>query len=164
MGETGFYRDDVSVSLAASDAQSGVASSEIAVDGAPLAPYSGPVVVSAAGPHQVAFRSTDVTGHRETTKTVSFTIDRTAPTLGPAGSVAASAAQFSPNGDGVADTIRVSHALTERGAVRLVVTPLGGGAARSGPSRSRCRPRVRARSAGTGATTPAGSCPTVITR
>ncbi len=129
MGETGFYRDDVSVSLAASDAQSGVASSEIAVDGAPLAPYSGPVVVSAAGPHQVSFRSTDVTGHRETTKTVAFTIDRTAPTLGPAGSVAASAPQFSPNGDGVADTIRVSHALTERGAVRLVVTPLGAGGA-----------------------------------
>lgn len=129
MGESGFYRDDVSVSLAPTDAQSGVASSEIAVDGSPLAPYSGPIVVSAAGPHQVAFRSTDVTGHRETTKTVAFTIDRTAPTLGPAGSVAASAAQFSPNGDGLADTIRVSHALTERGAVRLVVTPLGGGGA-----------------------------------
>ena len=64
VGEAGFYRDDVTVALDASDAQSGVAGSEIAVDGAPLATYDGPIVVSAAGTHVVSFRSTDVTGRR----------------------------------------------------------------------------------------------------
>jgi flagellar hook assembly protein FlgD len=129
VGEPGFYRDDVTVGLAATDAQSGVASSEIGVDGAPLATYDGPIVVAAAGTHEVAFRSTDLTGRREKTRTVTFTIDRTAPTLGDPGTVVPSAGQFSPNGDGLADTVSVSHALTERGAIRLVVTPAAGGAA-----------------------------------
>ena len=122
-------RDDVTVGLDPTDAQSGVASSEIGLDGAPLAAYDGPIVVAAAGTHEVAFRSTDVTGRREKTKTVTFTIDRTAPTLGDPAAVAPAAVQFSPNGDGLADTVAVSHALTERGAIRLVVTPAGGGAA-----------------------------------
>ena len=116
VGEAGFYRDDVTVALDASDAQSGVAGSEIAVDGAPLAAYDAPIVVSLAGTHVVSFRSTDVTGRAEKTKTATFTIDRTAPTIGGATAVAPSAAQFSPNGDGLADTIDVSHALSERGA------------------------------------------------
>ena len=127
MGEAGFYRDDVTVGLNPVDAQSGVASSEIAIDGGPLGPYTGPVTVSAAGAHLLTFRSTDRTGRREATRTATFTIDRTAPTFGPADSVAAAAAQFSPNGDGLADTIGISHALTERGAIRLVVTRAGGG-------------------------------------
>ena len=117
----------MTVGLDATDAQSGVASSQIAVDGGPLGPYAGPIVVSAAGAHEVTFRSTDLTGRKEAIKAIAFTIDRTAPTLGPADSVAPSAAQFSPNGDGVADTIGVSHALNERGAIRLVVTGAGGG-------------------------------------
>ncbi len=128
VGEAGFYRDDVTVGLNPTDGQSGVASSEIALDGAPLGAYTGPIVVSAAGAHQVTFRSTDRTGRRETTKTIAFTIDRTAPSLGAADSVAPSAAQFSPNGDGLADTIGVSHALTDRGAIRLEVSAGAGGA------------------------------------
>ena len=129
VGEAGFFRDDVSVGLVATDAQSGVASTLIGLDGAPLTPYSGPIVVSEAGVHNVAFRSIDVTGRAETVKTARFTIDRTAPSLGPDGSVAASPNTFSPNGDGVADTVAVSHAISEPGAVRLTVTPKAGGAA-----------------------------------
>jgi hypothetical protein len=127
VGEAGFYRGDVTVGLTASDAQSGVASSEIALDGAPLGAYAGPIVVSAAGTHQVSYRSTDRTGRREATKAVSFTVDRTAPSIGAAGAVAPSAPQFSPNGDGLADTIGVSHALSERGAILLEVSGMGGG-------------------------------------
>ena len=127
VGEAGFYRDDVTVGLNANDAQSGVASSEIALDGAPLGPYAGPIVVSTAGAHQVSFRSTDRTGRREAPKSIAFTIDRTVPSLGGVDAVAPSAPQFSPNGDGLADAIGVSHALTERGAIRLVVTGAGGG-------------------------------------
>lgn len=127
VGEPGFYRDDVTVGLDATDAQSGVASSQIAVDGGPLGPYTGPIVVSAAGAHAVTFRSTDLTGRKEAIRAVGFTIDRIAPTLGPVDSVTPSATQFSPNGDGLADSIGVSHALTERGAIRLVVTDSGGG-------------------------------------
>jgi flagellar hook assembly protein FlgD len=85
--------------------------------------------VSAAGVHQVAFRSTDVTGRREQTRTVQLTIDRTAPSLGAPEGIVPSAGQFSPNGDGLADSVSVAHALTEPGAIRLVVTPAGGGAA-----------------------------------
>ncbi len=129
VGEPGFFRDDVTVGLQATDAQSGVASTEIALDGAPLGPYGGPIVVSAAGLHQVAFRSTDVTGRREPTRTVAFTIDRTAPTLGAPGSVVPSTGQFSPNGDGLADSVALTHALSESGAVRLDVSPAGGGPA-----------------------------------
>ena len=129
VGEAGFYRDDVTVGLNASDAQSGVASSEIALDDAPLAPYTGPVAVGADGPHRVSFRSTDLTGRSETLRTASFTIDREAPTIGPDGAVTVGAGQFSPNGDGLADTVAVSHAISEPGAVRLVVTPAGGGSA-----------------------------------
>ncbi len=129
VGEAGFYRDDVTVGLDPTDAQSGVASTDIALDGAPLAPYGGPIVVSADGVHRIAFRSTDLTGRREATKTVTFTIDRTAPSLGGPDAVAPSAAQFSPNADGLADLVGVSHALSEPGAVRLVVTPTGGGPA-----------------------------------
>lgn len=144
VGEPGFFRDDVTVGLGATDAQSGVASTDIALDGAPLAPYTGPIVVSAAGPHRVSFRSTDVTGHREATKTITFTIDRTAPSLGDPAAVVPSATRFSPNGDGLADTVSISHALTEPGIVRLVVTPAAGGpavrtitvaAAKAGPGR-----------------------------
>ena len=129
VGEAGFYRDDVTVGLAATDAQSGVASSDIALDGAALAPYAGPVVVAAAGVHTITFRSTDLTGRVETSRTASFTIDRTAPTIGAADAVKPAAAQFSPNGDGIADRLAVSHAASEPGAVRLVVTPAGGGPA-----------------------------------
>jgi flagellar hook assembly protein FlgD len=43
--------------------------------------------------------------------------------------VVPSAGQFSPNGDGLSDMVGVGHALTEPGAIRLVVTPVGGGAA-----------------------------------
>ncbi len=128
VGEAGFYRDDVTVGLDPSDAQSGVASSEIAVDGAALAPYGGPVVVGGDGVHHVSFRSTDLTGRTETTKTVTFAIDRAAPSIGAPGAVQTGTAQFSPNGDGIADTVSVSHAITEAGAVRLVVTPAAGGA------------------------------------
>jgi len=128
LGEAGFYRDDVTVGLAATDAQSGVASTFIGLDGAPLVPYTGPIVVTEAGVHSVAFRSIDVTGRAETVRTARFTIDRTAPSLGPDGSVAVSRGTFSPNGDGLADTVALSHAISEPGAVRLVVTPKAGGA------------------------------------
>jgi len=129
VGEPGFYRGDVTVGLNATDAQSGVAGSEIGVDGAALGAYVGPSALTGDGVHTVAFRSTDRTGRHEATKTVTFTIDRTAPTLGSPGVVVPSTAQFSPNGDGLADTITISHGLTEPGAIRLVVTPAAGGTA-----------------------------------
>ena len=129
VGEAGWFRDDVSVGLSATDAQSGVASTVIGIDGAALAPYTGPIVVTEAGSHTVAYRSVDVTGRTEAVRTTRFTIDRTPPTIGPDGSVVASRPMFSPNGDGVADTVAVSHAIDEPGAVRLVVTPAAGGTA-----------------------------------
>ena len=127
VGEAGYFRDDVTVGLSATDAQSGVASTFISLDGAPLTPYAGPIIVTTEGVHTVAYRSIDVTGRAEAVKTTRFTIDRTAPTLGPDGSVTVSRTIFSPNGDGIADTVAVSHAISEPGAVRLAVTPKTGG-------------------------------------
>ncbi len=126
VGEPGFYRGDVTVSLTAVDPQSGVASTDVSLDGAPLAPDAGPFAVTAEGSHRLLFRSTDRTGRVEATRRLDFTIDRTAPTLGAPGSVTAPA-QLSPNGDGLADGLPIRHALSEPGAIRLVVTERTGG-------------------------------------
>lgn len=122
VGERGFYRGDVMISLAASDAESGVLSTDVSVDGAALAPYLGPFSASAEGAHHVAFRSTDRTGHVEASKAVDFKIDLTPPSLGPADAVGPTSGQFSPNGDGFADTLSIRHDLNEVGVVRQVVT------------------------------------------
>lgn len=62
--------DEVTVTLTATDATSGVASTEVSVDGGDWAAYEGPVVVTGAGTHTVEYRSTDVAGNVETTKSV----------------------------------------------------------------------------------------------
>jgi PKD repeat protein len=71
-GETG----PVQVSATAADAEpgSGVAVTQISVNGSTWEPYTGPRTVSAAGTHTVELRSIDAAGNVETTRTVTFTI------------------------------------------------------------------------------------------
>jgi PKD repeat protein len=68
------YTGAVTVALAAADAGSGVAGTEVSVDdGAPRA-YSGPFTVSGFGVHYVAFHSSDAAGNLENTREIAFRI------------------------------------------------------------------------------------------
>jgi hypothetical protein len=73
------------VSATASDeAGSGLATTEIRIDGGAWAAYTGPRMVTEAGAHTVELRSTDVAGNVETVRQVTFTIaGSTQPQGGP---------------------------------------------------------------------------------
>ncbi len=61
------------ITLTPTDATSGVAKTEYAVDGAPSVEGT-TVIVAAGGDHTLAFASTDRAGNKETTTTVDFTV------------------------------------------------------------------------------------------
>lgn len=65
--------------LAGVDDTSGVAGTEVRVDGGDWAAYAEPVTVTGAGVHTVEFRSTDVAGNAEETQTAEITIDEPLP-------------------------------------------------------------------------------------
>jgi Peptidase family M1 domain len=62
------------VVLTATDASSGVASTEYALDGGSFQPYTGPITVAALGKHTVNYLSTSRHGAVETAKQLSFTV------------------------------------------------------------------------------------------
>ncbi len=68
------------VTLTATDATSGVASTSYRVDGGPWTPYTGTFSIVTYGPHTLDVRSTDAAGNVEATKTTSwgsdFTVDQ----------------------------------------------------------------------------------------
>ncbi|MEV0718943.1 family 16 glycoside hydrolase [Asanoa sp. NPDC050611] len=84
--EQGAYVGSATVTVTATDAESGVDSVEYAVDGGAYAPYTAPVTVTATGAHTVTFRATDEAGNTSTPGSVQFTVvdapnpDQTAPT------------------------------------------------------------------------------------
>jgi hypothetical protein len=88
-GNAGWWRSDVSVSLAASDAWSGVAATSYRIDGGAWTPYSGPFTVSGEGLHTVEYRSSDNAGNTEGVQSLAVAIDPTPPATSatPAGSV-----------------------------------------------------------------------------
>jgi hypothetical protein len=84
----GNYVDQATVNLSATDADSGVASTEYKLDSGTWTPYSAPVVVSAVGAHTVAYRATDVAGNVSAEGSSPFTVveggggeDTTPPTV-----------------------------------------------------------------------------------
>jgi hypothetical protein len=82
------------VTLDATDAGSGVASSEYSLDGGVWTAYSAPFAVTGDGTHELQFRSTDSAGNVETANTRSFRIDATGPSIAitrPAGTYALNA-------------------------------------------------------------------------
>lgn len=83
-GTNGWFRGPVQLSLAATDAHSGVAGIQIGVDGAPLSPYTAAISLSTEGIHSVRYAATDRAGNIEATKTTTIRIDATAPTSGAA--------------------------------------------------------------------------------
>ncbi len=83
--QNGYYRAPF-VTLIADDnidgGGSGIASTEYKLDGAAdWSVYSGPFQVTTDGPHTLVFRSTDNAGNVEADKSISFTVDATAPTV-----------------------------------------------------------------------------------
>lgn len=80
MGQSGYYVSAVTVTLAATDDITGVASTYSSVDNGSWTPYSSPVVVSADGAHTVRYYSVDSVGNAEATKSVSFSISTGGPT------------------------------------------------------------------------------------
>lgn len=83
----GDYVGSATVTVAAEDAQSGVASVEYELDDTGFRPYTEPVEVTAIGDHAVQYRATDEAGNVSETASVPFTVvepgsdDTTPPTV-----------------------------------------------------------------------------------
>ncbi|MFJ5618799.1 OmpL47-type beta-barrel domain-containing protein [Micromonospora sp. NPDC093243] len=82
----GAYVGSATVTLSATDTESGVDKIEYSLDGGAYATYSAPVSVNTVGQHTVNYRATDKAGNTSSVQSVSFTVaapppqDTTAPT------------------------------------------------------------------------------------
>ncbi|MEV7331865.1 copper-binding protein [Micromonospora sp. NPDC093244] len=83
----GNYIGTATATLTATDAGSGVATIEYALDGADFTPYTNPVVVTGVGAHMLHYRATDVAGNTSAEQMAHFTVvapaqeDETPPTV-----------------------------------------------------------------------------------
>ncbi len=77
---TGWQTTGQTVTLTATDAVSGVATTNYTLDGGATQLYGGPFVVSASGTHTIVYWSTDNAGNAETKKQGYVNIDTSAPT------------------------------------------------------------------------------------
>ena len=73
-----FYTDNVSVSLAANDEQSGVANTLYSIDGSDFTKGTS-FTVNGEGTHKISFYSVDTAGNKEAVKSIVVKIDTTAP-------------------------------------------------------------------------------------
>ncbi|MEV1290337.1 family 16 glycoside hydrolase [Micromonospora sp. NPDC049679] len=86
----GAYVGAATVTLTATDTESGVEKREYSLDGAAYATYAGPVTVNQPGEHTVSYRATDKAGNTSAPQSVSFTVvsaptqDTTPPTVSAA--------------------------------------------------------------------------------
>jgi Chitobiase/beta-hexosaminidase C-terminal domain len=79
----GSYVDSATVTVAATDAESGVASIEYALDTQAWTPYTGPVTVRTTGAHTLRYRATDAAGNRSAEQSVTFTVVLAGPDACP---------------------------------------------------------------------------------
>ncbi|NOU75492.1 hypothetical protein GC098_29645 [Paenibacillus sp. LMG 31458] len=88
-GQNGWYiHQPVTVSLSASEDISGVATIEYSLDGGVTwQSYTSAVAFNQDGKYILSYRSTDNTGNVEASKTISFNLDSTAPTITVSGLV-----------------------------------------------------------------------------
>ncbi|PZG02722.1 glycosyl hydrolase [Micromonospora deserti] len=87
LDDDGAYLGSATVTLSATDTESGVDRIEYSLDGQPYAVYSAPVTVNQPGQHTLSYRATDKAGNTSAAQQVSFTVvdppapDTTAPTV-----------------------------------------------------------------------------------
>jgi hypothetical protein len=79
-GSQGWFLEAVVVTLTATDAPSGVASTQYTVDGGPPQSYSAPFSITTEGSHVVSFWSTDNAGNIETAHQTTIKVDLNNPT------------------------------------------------------------------------------------
>jgi hypothetical protein len=87
MGQSGYYRSNISVSLNATDPvvnsdpsqTSGVLNIQYSLDNATTTAYKSPISVTAEGAHTISFFATDKAGNNEQAQTINFVIDKTSP-------------------------------------------------------------------------------------
>ncbi|MEV6038978.1 chitobiase/beta-hexosaminidase C-terminal domain-containing protein [Nonomuraea sp. NPDC052116] len=72
--DDGNYVGSATVTLTASDTESGVETVEYALDGGAFTAYSAPVTVNAVGAHTVRYRATDKAGNTSDPGTTTFTV------------------------------------------------------------------------------------------
>jgi hypothetical protein len=84
VGQNGWYRSDVQVTLAAvdPDGAADIVATRYTVDGGSTQTYAGPIIVSGDAIHQITFWSEDQAGNQDTpTNAQTIMIDATPPTL-----------------------------------------------------------------------------------
>lgn len=79
--DNGWYISDVEVTLAASDDDSGVASTEFSFDATTWNTYGAPLIITNEGTITIYYRSTDNVGNVEETKSETISIDKTPPDM-----------------------------------------------------------------------------------
>jgi hypothetical protein len=85
---------DRAVTVTSTDATSGVAGTEYAVDTGAWAAYSGPIAALDANKHTVSFRAIDNAGNLETAKTATIPADLSGPLSGNVGPIAVPTASY----------------------------------------------------------------------
>ncbi|MGC9308442.1 MAG: OmpL47-type beta-barrel domain-containing protein, partial [Thermoplasmatota archaeon] len=73
-----WYVSDVTVTLNAQDREMGI--TKYSIDGGAWLTYTAPFTIGIEGQHTISYYSIDAVGNQEVTKSVSFKIDKTAPT------------------------------------------------------------------------------------
>ncbi|MFJ8579575.1 OmpL47-type beta-barrel domain-containing protein [Micromonospora sp. NPDC093277] len=124
----GAYVGGATVTLSASDADSGVDRVEYSLDGQPYAGYTTPVTVTQPGQHTVTYRATDKAGNTSSPQQVSFTVvDPPAPDTTPPTVTASVTGQRDADGAYVGGaTVTVSAVDTESGVDRIEYALDGG--------------------------------------
>ncbi|WP_165822350.1 OmpL47-type beta-barrel domain-containing protein [Paenibacillus montanisoli] len=78
-GSNGWYVSNVSITYSATDDLSGVSQTEYSINGLNWVPYSGGLTITSDGMYTIEYRSRDIAGNVESSKKVSFKLDKTAP-------------------------------------------------------------------------------------
>ena len=84
-GTNGWFHSNVTVTLSATDDDSGVAGTEYRLDGGEWTGYTGPIPVSGEGEHVLEYRSTDLSGNVAEPAVTTIKIDGTAPAVSVSG-------------------------------------------------------------------------------
>ncbi|MEU2250074.1 glycosyl hydrolase, partial [Streptomyces sp. NPDC019224] len=72
--DAGAYVGSATVTVTASDTESGVAGIEYSLDGGPYLRYSGPVAITKSGSHTVLYRASDKAGNTSTPQSLTLTV------------------------------------------------------------------------------------------